>query len=788
MLALVGAMVASASAAGGHVMNKVNGRISATVAQQNTMNAALDNLLTFNKVNRSQLYTTVADRQSESAPLKMAKSHKVSSIKELCGNYQAEDGWEWLMAEQYKPYDVFATVSDAGNGDVWLGISPCGSYPLKAHVDLQKGTLTITRAENNHLVEDSGDVLGIELYDVMTSGNLVDIDQAVATIGEDGTIDFGNAAIVYAWLGTDYVEAAYTALRFKPINLFVWVDSEWENVGIAQYKDNYFAKQYIDGNVPAVDVALYRNKENNKMFAVKNPYAGFWVTQGINDNTDRDGYFIFDVSDSKCVTARTLTYSGMTTQVSAFNPDPADFYLYNREGYYVYEMGYTTQALRKALGDEISTYNARTGVVEIVNGLFGTSDNFLGNFIWQRGEVLGATITLPESLRYNSDSENIYGEYSMLKGWEWMLDEEAPDWLGGRIEDLGNGEVSITILPIMDVVMKGHYDKTTRQIKVLTSENKNLTEDWEFGTVGLEILKPNYATKKYEVVNEMVATVEDDGSISFGDYAIMYRWYDQLDTAYSFGVTDVTLVRGDVPVNYQLFRFYDNEWTPVGKGQYYDNYMIVKEGLEAFAQDVEVFRNKENQNVYAVKNPYAGRWVEEKINFNTTRNGYYVFDISNPDCVLVKSGVYSGLTLNFGDEEYPDCEDFFFYNYEGYMHYVLEMPVEEIVSDVEARMPEGDSLSDYLSNYDAESHTVNIINGIFGTDIDIIGPCNWQDVAEMGAKIILPDMSGVSEIAVEDSSMPTRIYNLQGIEIRNPRAGEIVIVKRGGKTFKTIVK
>ena len=49
------------------------------------------------------------------------------------------------------------------------------------------------------------------------------------------------------------------------------------------------------------------------------------------------------------------------------------------------------------------------------------------------------------------------------------------------------------------------------------------------------------------------------------------------------------------------------------------------------------------------------------------------------------------------------------------------------------------------------------------------------------------ESSGVSDIAVDENA-PVEYFNLQGVRIDNPAAGQIVIKRQGAKVTKTIVR
>ena len=48
-------------------------------------------------------------------------------------------------------------------------------------------------------------------------------------------------------------------------------------------------------------------------------------------------------------------------------------------------------------------------------------------------------------------------------------------------------------------------------------------------------------------------------------------------------------------------------------------------------------------------------------------------------------------------------------------------------------------------------------------------------------------LSGVESVEF-DSNAPVKYFNLQGVEVANPEAGQIVIKKQGSKAVKVVVK
>lgn len=48
--------------------------------------------------------------------------------------------------------------------------------------------------------------------------------------------------------------------------------------------------------------------------------------------------------------------------------------------------------------------------------------------------------------------------------------------------------------------------------------------------------------------------------------------------------------------------------------------------------------------------------------------------------------------------------------------------------------------------------------------------------------------SSIKDVAIEEAEGAAEYYNLQGIRLSNPRSGEVVIVRQGAKTFKTVIR
>ena len=55
--------------------------------------------------------------------------------------------------------------------------------------------------------------------------------------------------------------------------------------------------------------------------------------------------------------------------------------------------------------------------------------------------------------------------------------------------------------------------------------------------------------------------------------------------------------------------------------------------------------------------------------------------------------------------------------------------------------------------------------------------------------VLFPDGGvGVDSVGAEDADAPAEYFNLQGMRINTPCQGELVIVRKGNKSYKTVIR
>lgn len=338
------------------------------------------------------------------------------------------------------------------------------------------------------------------------------------------------------------------------------------------------------------------------------------------------------------------------------------------------------------------------------------------------------------------------------------------------------------------------FNPANQTLTIKTDDNQGLYNSPQHGPLGLEMSQiewdptPNAdGTYNGKWVDKASVTVEisNDGKINFSDIALMWKWTDK--GSYTFGAGRFVLTP------FEYFTYNAAEWVEVGNASYTDGFFapILSQATPAdLTNEVPCYASKLESGVFLLMNPYGvGIWPQV---FDRETTGYIRFDISNPDCVTMTPLVPSGAWIDYSEaEDGSDLQQFFLFNREG-LRFYNGMSTESMVEEAEEAMdPFKETLADYLSSYDEDTNTVNFINCFFGQTDAPLSDYTWVDSNrqpyKLTAKVVLPDLSGVNDI-ITDSNAPVKYFNLQGMEVANPEAGQLVIKKQGRKSTKLIAK
>ncbi|MGM9866755.1 MAG: hypothetical protein ACI303_02690 [Lepagella sp.] len=237
------------------------------------------------------------------------------------------------------------------------------------------------------------------------------------------------------------------------------------------------------------------------------------------------------------------------------------------------------------------------------------------------------------------------------------------------------------------------------------------------------------------------------------------------------------------PLDYRFgegteFVFNSADWEDAGTAT------MLKDGWllgEYDPYDVPLLKSKTNEGHFLMVNPFGANTPYASMN-ETTDTGYIYFNVENPACALVRPFVDGGFEYSDWSNGHID-----FTSLEGQKFYIEGYGFDDIVEEAEY-------YGDTVASYDASTGLIDLpscrVSFVFGYN----NPDQWQDsstgeILEMSGQVKLNLKEGaVNNIIDDNAAAAKRFFNLQGIEINAPEAGEVVIVKQGNKTSKTVVK
>ncbi|MDE6409147.1 MAG: hypothetical protein K2K81_02735, partial [Muribaculaceae bacterium] len=235
----------------------------------------------------------------------------------------------------------------------------------------------------------------------------------------------------------------------------------------------------------------------------------------------------------------------------------------------------------------------------------------------------------------------------------------------------------------------------------------------------------------------------------------------------------------------------DYGFVPFTDGWVATLFMGVTEELATW--NVKVQQSTTNANLIRLVNPYGNEntWSQIK-NYNESPiEGSILIDITDHNCVMalpnvmapagfILSEVIPGMMYCYSDAGYffEDSNQ----NAESEEDLISYKDMIEALGTENIGQIEGNVLTIYNCSFG------------FGDCLNMMANTGWSDdsgeLIEMTSKVILPDalLSGVNDVLVDNTNAPVKYYNLQGMEVANPEAGQLVIKKQGSKSTKLIVK
>lgn len=238
------------------------------------------------------------------------------------------------------------------------------------------------------------------------------------------------------------------------------------------------------------------------------------------------------------------------------------------------------------------------------------------------------------------------------------------------------------------------------------------------------------------------------------------------------------------------FQFDPEDWTEAGIAGFMDAWWAPVFGNPQTGQqlittpyDVPLYRSKSRVNRYLLLDPYGPTtpFAQYQINVDESKEGYLVFDIaytSESNIVFFEPFVYS-LTM---DDEKDGIGQYYCYNIESLYYFIYGNNLDNIEPLFLDRGMD-------VSYFEESERKVYIYNPVFDElpQSTFASPLGFTNMP--GGYINLPEnFDSVESIIGEETNGPIEYYNLQGVRILNPTAGQLIIKRQGNKATKLIVR
>lgn len=283
-----------------------------------------------------------------------------------------------------------------------------------------------------------------------------------------------------------------------------------------------------------------------------------------------------------------------------------------------------------------------------------------------------------------------------------------------------------------------------------------------------------------EIDAPLVGYFDKDGGINFDSEDCMALWIPDLGGYFLEYVNMLTKRPTELP---------NEGWQDAGTATITNNWMncIPVDGLNKEPYHVKYQTSVEDPNLIRLVDPYGKGTPFEGINESIAQGAIYI-NLEAPECVNVFRAYEAVVGTNASGEEMTAiignyagfmAMDQAYYpgNFSGYYYYEEGFTVEDIISEIPA-----EELSTYKDN------VITIVDGVFGASFAVPSLYNGFEGSNVGVVKISLESAGVNDINVDDVNAPKEFYNLQGVKIANPKAGEIVIMRQGSSVKKIVAE
>lgn len=385
------------------------------------------------------------------------------------------------------------------------------------------------------------------------------------------------------------------------------------------------------------------------------------------------------------------------------------------------------------------------------------------------------------------ENDGIYGDYTITLG-DYYFEDSTGEYEAKATISAGDEEGTVIIdSEEFTSSITAAYDEATGTLSFTKIK---------LGSNGTHYIR--FEPFAYVVVDEKGSVTATDfsatfdaetGTISFpADHG--FSWVAYTSALYGgkagyYGLFDVvSMVAGYEEV--VIDEAQEGQWKVVGSAKLEDAWICpsykFNNGTQVIPSEypltAELHQNVDNEKLFRLWRPFHDSdWILVGQN-QSSFNGQIVFDITDPDHVVVKAGMPAGFKNQNGD--------FYVFGMLGFQINILgdnynETMLPTIYEFMEEKGQPFDTYADGV---------VSINYSAFDTNNKCSNAYTWKENQYIVSKIYLPDELAEIQAPIvdNDANAPVEYFNLQGVRIQNPENGQVVIRRQGSKVSKIFVK
>lgn len=550
----------------------------------------------------------------------------------------------------------------------------------------------------------------------------------VQKTAEAAKIEFSNIRTTgNAVVGESKIQSSFqkAPARITPVE-------NWVDVRTVKYTDDLMTTFMEEGKEVSqtMDVMLQQLDGDDTQFRLVNPYKN-WVSPFADVKVDdsKDYYIKFKIEgDLVCV------YGGETGVLAATNEEMTEFAPISfKTQAQDFADEYALSMIEQVCPGICGVYNA--GTVTYPIGFEAEGKSYVNFLMWIGSEE-------PENGRYAG--ANLSGKFRIV------MDENAKDYsfkFTTPSECISDSNIQFTLESGADI----------NDVKILLFPGGWFTANEDNFSFIEENL--NESLQSLPAINgsmNLPLSNVEDGPATF--FALAY---------------DATGTRVKATALHLLITA-DNaaDWSYIGMATFTESLMSSvwvdsnKNPWNAETYEVEMEQHKTQKGLYRLKNIYTNtKWTYSQANAHpaTGCNHYLYIDATNPNAVEIPLSYPGFESSQYGHEMIASFNSI----YEG------------------GTADKSGKFADNKITFPADC----ILETTPG-DIDPDkGTQNWYKVNSNGNfQVVLPT-SGINDAVIDlDNNAPVEYFNLQGVRVANPAAGELVIKRQGETVTKTIVR